>query len=70
MIGAEAGPVLVMDLDAVSTAFRSMRAALPDVGIHYAMKCNPHPLVVEHLAALGSGFEIASAAELDQLQQG
>jgi ornithine decarboxylase len=67
MTAAEATPLLVMDLDAVGRAYRSMRQAMPDVGIHYAMKCNPHSLVVAQLAALGSGFEIASATELDQL---
>jgi ornithine decarboxylase len=60
-------PRLILDLDVVTSAYRAMRAALPDVAIHYAMKCNPHPPVVAHLAALGSGFEISSATELDQL---
>jgi len=60
-------PRLVMDLARVGAAYRAMRAAMPEVGVHYAMKCNPHPRVVGHLAALGCGFEIASAAELEQL---
>ncbi|WP_433616096.1 type III PLP-dependent enzyme [Dactylosporangium sp. CA-139114] len=60
-------PRLVLDLARVGAAYRAMRAALPDVAVHYAMKCNPHPRVVGHLAGLGCGFEIASAAELDQL---
>ncbi|WP_426502076.1 type III PLP-dependent enzyme [Dactylosporangium sp. McL0621] len=58
---------LVMDLARVGAAYRDLRAALPDVAVHYAMKCNPHPRVVGHLAGLGCGFEIASAAELEQL---
>ena len=60
-------PRLVLDIARVGTAYQAMRAALPDVSVHYAMKCNPHPRVVGHLAALGCGFEIASAAELEQL---
>lgn len=60
-------PRLVMDLARVSAAYRAMRAALPSAAVHYAMKCNPHPRVVGHLADLGCGFEIASAAELEQL---
>ncbi|WP_433219753.1 type III PLP-dependent enzyme [Dactylosporangium sp. CS-047395] len=60
-------PRLVMDLARVGAAYRNLRAALPDVAVHYAMKCNPHPRVIAHLAGLGCGFEIASAAELEQL---
>lgn len=60
-------PRLVMDLSRVGAAYRAMRTAMPDVAVHYAMKCNPHPRVVGHLAGLGCGFEIASAAELQQL---
>lgn len=60
-------PRLVMDLDRVSAAYRAMSTAMPDVAVHYAVKCNPHPRVVGHLAGLGCGFEIASAAELQQL---
>ncbi|GAA3297059.1 type III PLP-dependent enzyme [Dactylosporangium vinaceum] len=60
-------PRLIMDLGRIGAAYRAMRAAMPDVAVHYAMKCNPHPRVVGHLAGLGCGFEIASAAELEQL---
>jgi ornithine decarboxylase len=44
-----------------------MRAAMPDVAVHYAMKCNPEPAVLARLAAQGCGFEIASTAELRTL---
>jgi ornithine decarboxylase len=60
-------PELVMDLDVVADAYRDLAAALPGVGIHYAMKCNPHPAVLRRLQLLGSNFEIASAPELDTL---
>ena len=63
----ESTPVLVMNLDLVADAYHAFTEALPGVAVHYAMKCNPHPEVLARLHALGSRFEIASAAELDAL---
>ena len=61
-------PCLRMDLAAVGTAYRRLAAALPGVGVHYAMKCNPDPDVLTTLHHAGCGFEIASATELDALR--
>jgi ornithine decarboxylase len=60
-------PELVMDLDVVAAAYRSLTAAFPRVAVYYAMKCNPHPQILRCLYELGSCFEIASAPELDAL---
>lgn len=60
-------PELVMDLDAIATAYRSLHAGLPGVTVHYAMKCNPHRSVLTTLRDLGSRFEVASAPEVDTL---
>ena len=51
-------------LDAAAT---SLRAALPDsIGIHYAIKANPFPPLVRHMAGLVDGFDCASLAEMQQ----
>ncbi|MGI5238068.1 type III PLP-dependent enzyme [Dactylosporangium sp. CA-139066] len=60
-------PELVVDLDRVAAAYVLIAATLPDVHVHYAMKCNPHPEILSRLHALGGRFEIASATELDAL---
>jgi ornithine decarboxylase len=57
-----------MDLDLVSQAYHSLVSGLPGLGVHYAMKCNPHPEILARLHGLGCRFEIASAAELDALR--
>lgn len=42
-----------------------LRAALPrEVQLHYAVKANPMPAVVQHLAGLVDGFDVASGLEL------
>jgi ornithine decarboxylase len=60
-------PFLALDLDAVSRAYTRMRRALPQIALHYAVKCNPEPALLARLHALGAGFEIASLTELKLL---
>lgn len=36
----------------------------PDLKIHYAMKANPMPAVVQHMAGIVDGFDLASAGEM------
>jgi ornithine decarboxylase len=37
---------------------------LPDVHPYYAIKCNPNPVILEALAALGANFDCASENEI------
>ena len=61
-------PYLLCDLHTVADRYARLRAALPDVRMFYAMKCNSTPEVLRALAALGSDFEVASIGELPMLQ--
>ncbi len=58
------GPSLIMDLEVVSEDYRRFAEALPDVTVHFAVKCNPDPPLLRHLFARGAHFEVASFAEL------
>jgi hypothetical protein len=62
-------PYLMMNLDAVERAHTAFREAMPDVTVHYAVKCNPDPAVLRRLHKAGCSFEIASAAELVLLRK-
>jgi diaminopimelate decarboxylase len=64
---AEAGrtPVFVYSKALLDQRMADLRAALPArVGVNYAVKANPHPAVIAHMAPLVDGFDIASAGEL------
>lgn len=64
---AEAGrtPVFVYSRALLDARMAELRAALPArVGLNYAVKANPHPQVIAHMAPLVDGFDIASAGEL------
>ncbi|HEY0587822.1 MAG TPA: pyridoxal-dependent decarboxylase, exosortase A system-associated [Pseudoduganella sp.] len=50
---------------AMTARVAELRAALPrDVHLHYAMKANPMPAVVQHMATLVDGIDVASGGEL------
>ncbi|WP_426344123.1 pyridoxal-dependent decarboxylase, exosortase A system-associated [Pseudoduganella sp. R-32] len=50
---------------AMTQRVAELRAALPhDVQLHYAMKANPMPAVVQHMATLVDGIDVASGGEL------
>ncbi|HTE58252.1 MAG TPA: type III PLP-dependent enzyme [Verrucomicrobiae bacterium] len=60
-------PFLMLDLDRVEKAYRVFADLLPDVDIHYAVKCNPDARILRRLHTLGCKFEIASYNELERL---
>ncbi len=60
-------PFLIRDTAIVRGKVRRVRAAMPRVRPHYAVKANPDRRVLKVLAQEGCGFEIASTAELDVL---
>ena len=59
-------PFYVYDKQLMTENFHQLRNALPDaISIHYAMKANPMPEVVSHLASLTNGLDVASKGELE-----
>lgn len=65
---AEAGrtPLFVYSKAHLDSRMADLRAALPArIGVNYAIKANPHPEVIAHMARLVDGFDIASGGELD-----
>jgi diaminopimelate decarboxylase len=64
---AEAGrtPAFVYSKALIDRRIAELRAALPaGVGVNFAVKANPHPLVIAHMAPQVDGFDIASSGEL------
>jgi ornithine decarboxylase len=58
-------PLLVVDCDAIRRQYRSLAAALPGVGLFYALKPLPNAEVVATLRALGAGFDVATTGEIE-----
>jgi diaminopimelate decarboxylase len=65
-LAAQAGdtPLFVYDLAIVRRRVERFRAAFPGVALHYAVKANPYPPLVEAIADLVDGIDVASAGEM------
>jgi diaminopimelate decarboxylase len=58
-------PLFVYDLGRVARQVARLRAAMPaGLGLHYAIKANPHPALITAMAAMVDGFDVASEGEL------
>ena len=58
-------PTLVIEIDRVETQYRALAEGLGAADIHYAVKANPAPEIIERLVALGSKFDAASRGEIE-----
>lgn len=66
-ISAELGekPFYAYDLGVVDAQVATLRDALPgEIRLHYAVKANPMPQLVRHLAQSTDGLDVASGGEL------
>jgi diaminopimelate decarboxylase len=58
-------PFFAYDRALLSARVAAVRAALPGaVRLHYSIKANPMPALVQHMAGLVDGLDVASAGEL------
>lgn len=58
-------PFYAYDRTKITERVAHLRAHLPaEIRLHYAIKANPMPAVVQHLAGLVDGFDLASGGEL------
>ena len=58
-------PLLVVDCEQVRRQYRALRAALPGVDLHYALKPLPHASVVATLKDEGAFFDLATTGEVE-----
>jgi len=62
-------PLLILDCTRVRRSYRKLRAALPGVTVHYAVKALPEASVLATLHEEGSNFDVASIGEIELLQK-
>ncbi len=59
-------PFYAYDKNVINETMAKLRQALPEaIHLHYAIKANPLAQVVNHLAGLTDGLDVASAGELE-----
>jgi ornithine decarboxylase len=57
-------PLLIVDCARVRSQFRKLRAALPGVDLHYALKPLPHAAVVRTVLEQGGWLDLATSGEV------
>lgn len=57
-------PTLILDPEIAVENYRRLQAGMPGAYIHYAVKSNPHYLILRKLADAGCRFDAASAGEI------
>jgi diaminopimelate decarboxylase len=61
-------PLFVYDSERIALQVRRFRTAFPpEVALHYAVKANPYAPLLEVMAKLADGFDVASAGELGRV---
>jgi diaminopimelate decarboxylase len=64
---ARGTPLFAYDGRLIAKRVAALRAVMPDgLHLHYAIKANPMPEVVAHLARLVDGLDVASGGELER----
>jgi len=62
-------PLMIIDCDTIRSQYRALQAALPGVGLHYALKPLPELAVVKTLKDMGCSFDLASSGEVDLVRR-
>lgn len=57
-------PIYIVSRQKLIDNFRLLDNALPAVKLFYAVKANPHVEILETLAGIGAGFDVASKGEI------
>jgi ornithine decarboxylase len=57
-------PRLELSVGTAVARYLALASALPGTAIHYAVKANPHPVLLRALAQAGCRFDVASPAEV------
>ena len=66
IVGEHGSPIYLYDRSLIEKRVQALKAITPDrVKLHYAIKANPMPEIVELLSTLVDGLDIASGGELE-----
>ncbi|OGC05177.1 hypothetical protein A2276_04480 [candidate division WOR-1 bacterium RIFOXYA12_FULL_43_27] len=65
LVKKEGSPLMLISKEALKKQYQTFKRHLADVVPYYAIKANPHPEIIKTFVHLGSGFDVASAAEME-----
>lgn len=62
-------PYCIVDTTKITQAHSTWKKWLPEVDIYYAVKCNPNPVLLNHIHSLGIQFDCASKKEIQEVEK-
>ncbi|MDH5423759.1 MAG: type III PLP-dependent enzyme [Gammaproteobacteria bacterium] len=68
IVAIHGSPLMLIDCDVIRAQYRSLKNALPNVDLHFALKPLPHASVVSTLLEEGACFDLASSGEVDMVR--
>ncbi len=69
LVEQHGSPLLLFDPSILRRQYRALTKALPGIDLYYAVKAHPNEDIIRELDALGAGFDVASAGEMDMLME-
>jgi ornithine decarboxylase len=69
LVSRYGSPLFLIDAERVRAQYRKLSAALPGVGLYYAIKSLPHPAVVAALRDIGGSFDLATNGEVELVRR-
>src|SRR5580698_620469 len=69
LVARYGSPLLVIDAERVRQQYRRLRAALPGVDLHYALKPLPHSSLITTLMGEGAFFDLATNGEVELVRR-
>ncbi len=65
LVARHGTPIYVVSRSQLIENYRRLDACLPAVTLFYAVKANPYPGILQILAGIGAGFDVASLGEIE-----
>ena len=69
LVAQYGSPLLLFDASTLRRHYQALTRALPGIALYYAVKAHPNEHIIRELDALGAGFDVASAGEMDLLME-
>jgi ornithine decarboxylase len=69
LVARYGSPLLVIDAERVRRQYRRLKAALPGVDLHYALKPLPHSSLIVTLMGEGAFFDLATNGEIELVRR-
>jgi diaminopimelate decarboxylase len=66
-LAGQGTPLFAYDRVMIAAKVERFRAAFPGIALHYAVKANPYAPLLDTMATMVDGFDVASAGELDRV---